>query len=105
MTRLTRTEARSDDQPAQLPDNFRPLFWSYRFEALEARHDEKAIIVQLINYGGLQQWQWLVRQYGTAEIKEVLQSIPATEIKPRARELASLLFSIPTWRHAHRGTH
>lgn len=92
-------------QRALLPDSFRPLFWSYRFEDLDPRKDKKTVIVQLVNYGTLVHWQWLVREYGTTEIKLVLQSIPATEIKPRTRALASLLFSIPHWRHAYRGAH
>ena len=64
--------------------------------------DEKTIIEQLINYGSLAEWRWLVSQYGIPEIRDVLQTVPASEIKPRTRILASLLFSIPTWRHAHR---
>jgi hypothetical protein len=95
----------SNAQSARLPDSLRPLFWSYRFEELEPAKDEKTIIIQLINYGSLRHWRWLVRQYGAAEVKHVLQSIPTTEIKPRTRVLASLLFSIPTWRHAYRGAH
>src|ERR1700722_147704 len=90
---------------AKLPDSLRPLFWSYRFNELEPEKDEKTVIVQLINYGSLTHWRWLVRQYGIAEVKKVLRSLPATEIKPRTRVLASMLFSIPTWRHAYRGTH
>ena len=88
-----------------LPDRFRPLFWSYRFEELDARKDQKTVIIHLINYGSLTDWRWLVREYGVAEIRQVLQSIPETEIKRRTRALASLLFSIPTWRHAQRGAH
>jgi hypothetical protein len=88
-----------------LPDNLRRLFWSYRFEELEPARDEKTIIVQLVNYGTLADWQWLIREYGAAEVRRVLESIPATEIKPRTRALASLLFSIPTWKHAYRGAH
>ena len=98
-------DSRPKAENARLPDSFRPLFWSYRFEELEQAKDEKTVIIQLINYGTLRHWQWLVRRYGTAEIKRVLQSMPATEIKPRTRVLASLLFSIPTWRHAYRGAH
>jgi len=90
---------------AQLPDSLRPFFWSYRFEELETAKDEKTVIIQLINYGTLRHWQWLVGQYGAARVKRVLESIPASEIKPRTRVLASLLFSIPTWRHAYRGDH
>jgi hypothetical protein len=90
---------------ARLPENLRHFFWSYRFEELETAKDEKTVIVQLINYGNLAHWRWLVRQYGIDEIRRVLQSIPASEIKPRTRTLASVLFSIPTWRNAHRGAH
>jgi hypothetical protein len=92
-------------QDNRLPDRLRPFFWSYRFGELDARKDEKTVITQLINYGSLTEWRWLIRQYGTAEVKRLLESIPATEIKPRSRALASLLFSIPNWRHAHRGAH
>jgi hypothetical protein len=90
---------------ARLPENLRRFFWSYRFEELESGKDEKTVIVQLINYGSLAHWRWLVRQYGIDEIRRVLQSIPATEIKPRTRTLASVLFSISTWRNAHRSAH
>src|SRR5580698_2015477 len=87
---------------SRLPDSLRPFFWSYRFEELEPGRDEKTVVTQLINYGSLTEWRWLIRQYGTEEVKRLLQSLPATEIKPRTRVLASLLFSIPKWRYARR---
>lgn len=99
------TTPRSNLQNARLPDNLRRLFWSYRFEELDPARDEKTIIIQLVNYGTLANWRWLIREYGAAEVRRVLESIPATEIKPRTRALASLLFSIPTWQHAYRGAH
>ena len=74
---------RDNSQKTRLPGNLRPLFWSYRFEELEPEKDEKTIIIQLINYGSLTHWRWLVRQYGTAKVTKIHQSIPATEIKPR----------------------
>jgi hypothetical protein len=88
-----------------LPKNFRPLFWSYRFEELDSQKDERVIVANLINYGSLTHWRWLVREYGATEIKRVLQSIPTTEIKPRTRALASLIFSIPIQEYAQRGAH
>ena len=96
-------ENHSNERHAPLPENLRQFFWSYRFGELDLHQDEKTIIIHLMNYGSLAHWGWLVREYGTPEIRQVLQSIPATEIRPRTRELASLIFSIPTWRHAHRG--
>ena len=87
-----------------LPATFKPLFWSYHFSALDTAEDKKTIIVQLLNYGTLAHWRWLLGEYGEAEIKRTLESIPATELKPRTRALASLIFSITTWRYAPRGT-
>jgi len=87
-----------------LPATFKPLFWSYHFSALNTAEDKKTIMVQLLNYGTLAHWRWLLEQYGKAEIKQTLESIPATELKPRTRALASLIFSITTWRYAPRGT-
>jgi hypothetical protein len=88
-----------------LPDNFRPLFWSYRFDSLDPQRDKKTVIVQLINYGTRAHWGWLVREYGVGAIRRTLRSVPATEINPTTRALASLLFSITIWRNAPRGTH
>jgi hypothetical protein len=90
---------------AVLPANFRPLFWSYRFADLDPQTDKKTIIVQLINYGTLEHWRWLVWEYGPQEIQRTLESVPDTEIKTRTRKLASLIFSITNWRHAQRGTY
>jgi hypothetical protein len=86
-----------------LPEGFRPLFWSYRFEDLDPEKNEKTVIVQLMNYGTLSHWRWLVRVYGAAGIRRVLESIPAAEINARTRSLASLLFTIHDWNDAHRG--
>jgi hypothetical protein len=88
-----------------LPEDFRPFFWSYRFEDIDLQKDKKTVILNLLNYGNLAHWQWLVRQYGVVEIKRILQSIPATEVKPRTRPLVSLLFSIPLQEHAQRGAY
>ena len=93
-------DQRSHTRHPYLPVNLRRFFWSYRFDELDLTRDEKTIIVQIINYGSLADWRWLVRTYGTAAVRRVLGKITETEIKPRTRGLASLLFSIPDWRHA-----
>ena len=98
-------QPRTTANKMNLPESFRPLFWSYRFEDLDPHEHKKTVIVQLINYGTLADWRWLAREYGAAEIRRLLQSVPATEINPRTRPLASLLFFVPRWRHAYRGTH
>jgi hypothetical protein len=88
-----------------LPPSFRPLFWSYRFDDLDPDKDKKTIIVQLLNYGTLAHWAWLIEQYGRRDIANVLEHLPASEIRLRTRLLASLFFPITSWRYAPRGPH
>jgi len=88
-----------------LPESFRPLLWSYDFLKLDVERDKKTIIIQAINYGELKHWSWIVKQYGRDTIKEILTSIPASEIKSRTRELVSIIFSISDFNYASRSTH
>jgi hypothetical protein len=88
-----------------LPEFFRPLLWSYNFDRLDPAANRKVIIVQAINYGTLWHWRWLAQRYGTDAVRETLSSIPVTEIRPRARRLAALLFDVDRFNYAPRGTH
>lgn len=88
-----------------LPETFRPLLWSYDFSRIDPLRHKKTIIVQAINYGTLAQWRWLVESYGRDGIRDTLAHISATEIRPRALRLASLLLGVDRLNDAPRGTH
>ncbi|MFH1677918.1 MAG: hypothetical protein ABH888_03850 [Patescibacteria group bacterium] len=88
----------------KLPSYFKPILWSYDFSKIMPVKNKKTIIVNSINYGNLKHWKWLIKFYGKNNIKKILTSIPATEIKPRSRRLASLIFSIKKFNYASRGT-
>ena len=88
-----------------LPETFRPLLWSYDFDHIEPVKHQKTIIVQAVNYGTLSHWRWLQQRYGRDAIRRVLSTVPATEIRPRARRLAALIFGVPAFNYAPRGTH
>ena len=88
----------------ELPQFFRSLLWSYNFSEIDSEKDKKLIIVNAINYGDLEHWRWLVRQYGKETVKNTLENIPATEIRPRALKLAALIFSLRRLNHAPRST-
>ena len=92
-------------QRESLPQMFKHLLWSYDFTKLQPTKHKKTIILQAINYGDLKHWRWVNAFYGTAAIKAVLSSVSETEIKPRTRELVSLIFAIPRFNHAQRGAH
>lgn len=93
-----------EELPRILPEFFRPLFWSYNFETIDPLEQKKLVIIDTINYGDLKHWRWLKENYGEEVIREVLENIPATELRPRAGRLAELLFNFHL-NYAPRGAH
>lgn len=101
---------KQDQLPANkhgLPEMFRPLLWSYKFEEIDPEAHQREIIINAINYGDLPHWRWLVSHYGLDQVKGILTSVPVTEIRSHVRRLVSLLFSIDDneYNHAPRGAH
>ena len=90
---------------SQLPETFRPILWSYDFDRLDPVKHRKMIIIQAINYGTFAHWRWLTQQYGGDGVRQVLSLAPATEIKPRARRLAALMFGVDQFNYAPRGSY
>jgi hypothetical protein len=89
----------------KLSNSFKPFLWSYDFNSIDPKRNKKTIIVNVINYGNLSDWKKLVKQYGLKNVSNTLSIISATEIRPGARKLASLLFSIKHFNHASRSSH
>lgn len=91
----------------QLPDFFKPVLWSYTFDAIDTEKHKKAIVVNALNYGELKHWQWIVRAYGKEGVREVLRTVPKTALRDHVVPLVSLAFNIshdefaPTPRRAH----
>jgi hypothetical protein len=88
-----------------VPEIFRPILWSYDFDRIDPVKHRKTLIIQAINYGNLAHWRWLRQSYGRESVRQVLSAVPATEIRPRARRLASLMFDVDHLNYAPRGTH
>lgn len=87
-----------------LPSYFKNVLWSYDFDSIDPARDKKTIIVNSINYGDLRHWRWLVKFYGKKAVVDVLKTIPATEIRQGARNLASALFSINKFNYEPRSS-
>lgn len=79
-----------------LPEIFRPILWSYRFENMDTEKDKHTIITQAINYGMLEHWRWIKNVYGQKEIQNVVESMPKTALRRHVRKLADLLFGLDT---------
>ena len=82
---------------------FKPILWSYNFSVINPDKHKATIIINTVNYGDLEHWRWINRFYGKNVIAEVLSKIPASELRPAARRLASIIFFIKDWNDAPRG--
>lgn len=83
-----------------LPDMFRPLLWSFKWEDMDPIEDKEDIVVNTVNDGTLEHWRWLIDTYGKKEVKRVLEGRLASEIYPESRNLARVIFGIGHLRHA-----
>ena len=83
---------------ARLPESFRPLMWSDRFEDVDPEKHKEEIIVNTINYGNLKHWGWIMAQYGKDEIRQILERRLVTEFNPESKNLAQLIFSVTHFR-------
>lgn len=87
-----------------LPEYFKTVLWSYDFKSIDPLRDKKTIIVNAINYGDLRHWRWLAGFYGKRTVADVLRTIPVTEIRLRAGNLASIIFSINNFNYEPRSS-
>ncbi len=86
----------------QIPKRLKPIFWSYDFDSLDSEEDRVHIIKQIINYGDLEDWKWLLDTYGESGVKTTLEAVPVTEIKPSTRRLLEVLLNVKLTNHAPR---
>lgn len=83
-----------------IPDSFRPLLWSLRWEALDVWDDREDIIMAAFNEGRLEHIRWVMRTYSQDEIRKVLSGRLATEFRPESRNLAKIVIPDLVFRHA-----
>lgn len=93
------SEARN--RPAgKIPDSFRPLLWSLRWEGLDPWEDREDIIMAAFNEGRIEQIRWVIETYGKDEIRSIFSRRLMTEFHPESRNLASVLIPGLAFRHA-----
>jgi len=87
---------------SKLPSFFKPLFWSYNFSSVDPLRDKRRIIINTINFGRWKHWLWLIKFYGTGEIKKIIKNTPETEFRQPALKLISLLLGVGKLKYASR---
>ncbi len=88
----------------RLPLFFKPLFWSYSFDSLDLEKHKKTIILNTINYGNLEHWRWIIGFYGKDIIRNLLATLPVTELRLQVRKLVGIIFELNDFNYAPRGT-
>lgn len=88
---------------SKLPVSFKSLFWSYNFSAVDPAQNKKEVVVQTINYGSWQHWQWMVKYYGKENLRKIISNIPASEFRKPVLELVKILFNIKKFQYVTRG--
>ena|SRR3989338_1218885 len=89
----------------KLPNMFKPLLWSYRFNAMDIKEHKRTIIIQTVNFGSWRHWQWLFSVYGKKQLKKIIENTPASEFTffhPSALKLICVLLGIKQLKYASR---
>ncbi len=92
-----------------LPETLRPYFWNCRFQDLDTSKHRKAIIEQIMEYGNLDAWRWMLRTY---KEKDMIETLKLTRmLSPHSRSFWSLFFHVDlpddfssrnsTWQHRY----
>lgn len=86
----------------KLPKSFKFLLWSYKFDEIDPEKDKQIIIINTINYGDWQHWQWIIKRYGRKQVKQFLINTPMSTFFQRPLDLMSLLLGIKKFKYASR---
>jgi len=95
---------RAKTKDKKLPAFFKPLFWSYKFSSIDPEEHIKTVIVNSINYGEWEHWQWLTRYYGKKKMRRIIKNIPMSEFRRGALRLMMFVFGIKKMNYASRSS-
>lgn len=82
-----------DCRKSKIPAKFKPLFWSYEFESLCLEKHKRLIVKQILNYGTIDDWRWLLSVYGEDGMKKIISNLYKSELRARTLKLAKILFN------------
>ena len=85
----------------KIPNRLKPLFWSYEFESLSLEKNKKLIVKQILNYGTIEDWKWLLSMYTEKGVQETISKLYKSELRSGSLKLAQILFN-STPSHAFR---
>ncbi len=86
----------------KLPESFRYLMWSYDFDKVNPVSAKEVLVVNTINYGNWEHWQWVTHFFGKEQIRKIIENLAVSEFRPSALSLAKLVFGVKKIKYAFR---
>ncbi len=75
----------------KIPESLKRLFWSYDFESLHLERDKGLIVKQVLSYGNIKEWKWLISKYGKSQVQEIVSNFSESEFRPQTLKLIEIL--------------
>ncbi len=76
------------------PAYLQPVLWSTKSSTLDITKDKTYIIHQILSYGSMKDWRWLLKTYGKEDIVAVFTNNPYKDYR-HARFLFVKNFLLP----------
>jgi hypothetical protein len=77
----------------KIPTRLRPLFWSYDFDNISLKEHHRLIVKQILSYGNIEDWKWLVATYGDEFVKKTIKGLYVSEFRPATLRLVEIIFN------------
>jgi len=75
----------------KIPESLKKLFWSYDFDSLNLERDKRLVVKQVLSYGNIEDWKWLISKYGKAQIQEIISNCSESEFRSQNLKLIEIL--------------
>lgn len=85
-----------------VPEFFKPILWSVVFSELNPHRDIRYIVVQTINYGSKEHWNWITQTYGRPKIRRLMKEIAESEFDAQKLKYAMGFLGIKKMKYATR---
>ena len=76
-----------------VPDMFRSLLWSYRFDDIDAEIHQGLIIRAGVSYGTLEHIRWLCNRYGKSTVMNVVKQEKESNMNATTVKLMNILLA------------
>lgn len=83
---------------ARIPKRLGPYFQEYDFKTLNLERDANIIMQRTLEFGTIQEIQWLFRVYGKARVKQFVRELGERGLSRRGFNYWKLLLGVRTWR-------